>query len=277
MMMRKAALQLGLATTLAILAAVPMAVPSSAEPKTLRVAMHADVRTLDPFWTTQTIAGIHGMMVYDTLFSSDNELKPQPQMVDKWTVSEDRKIYTFTLRDGLKFHDGSPVTSKDVVASMNRWGKRDGAGKQLFEYTASLVANDDKTFVWTLKEPYGLLIDILAKTGTSIPFVMREKEAMFDPFQQIQEVVGSGPFVFKRDEWVPGSKTVYEKFTAYVPRKEPESGDAGGKVVKVDRVEFVWLSDPQTASPRWLQARSTTWRTPSPTSCRSLRVRPGSR
>ena len=247
MMTRKAALQLWLATTLAVLAAVPMAVPSSAEPKTLRVAMHADVRTLDPFWTTQTIAGIHGLMVYDTLFSSDAELKPQPQMVDKWTVSEDRKIYTFTLRDGLKFHDGSPVTSKDVVASMNRWGKRDGAGKQLFEYTASLVANDDKTFVWTLKEPYGLLIDILAKTGTSIPFVMREKEAMVDPFQQIQEVVGSGPFVFKRDEWVPGSKTVYEKFTAYVPRKEPASGHAGGKVVKVDRVEFVWLSDPQTA------------------------------
>jgi peptide/nickel transport system substrate-binding protein len=247
MMTRKAALQLWLATTLAVLAAVPMAEPASAEPKTLRVAMHADVRTLDPFWTTQTIAGIHGLMVYDTLFSSDAELKPQPQMVDKWNVSEDRKIYEFTLRDGLKFHDGSPVTSKDVVASMHRWGKRDGAGKQLFEYTASLVAHDDKTFVWTLKEPYGLLIDILAKTGTSIPFVMREKEAMVDAFQQIQEVVGSGPFVFKRDEWVPGSKTVYEKFAGYVPRKEPASGHAGGKVVKVDRVEFVWLADPQTA------------------------------
>ena len=172
--------------TIAVLAAVPVAAPASAEPKTLRVAMHADVRTLDPFWTTQTIAAIHGMMVYDTLFSSDADLKPQPQMVDNWTVSEDRKVYAFTLRDGLKFHDGSPVTSKDVVASMNRWGKRDGAGKQLFDYTGSLVAKDDKTFVWTLKEPYGLLIDMLAKTGTSIPFVMREKEAMVDPFQQIR-------------------------------------------------------------------------------------------
>src|SRR5262245_16826637 len=197
MMTRKTALRLWLATTLAVLAVLPTAGPSAAEPKTLRVAMHADVRTLDPFWTTQTIAGIHGLMVYDTLFSSDAELKPQPQMVEKWTVSEDRKIYEFVLRDGLKFHDGSPVTAKDVVASMNRRGKRDGAGKQLFEYTASLTARDDKTFIWTLKEPYGLLIDILAKTGTSIPFVMREKEAMVDPFQQIQEVVGSGPFVFK--------------------------------------------------------------------------------
>jgi peptide/nickel transport system substrate-binding protein len=247
MMTRKTAIRLCLATTLAALTALPMAAPASAQSKTLRVAMHADVRTLDPFWTTQTIASIHGMMVYDTLFSSDSEMKPQPQMVEKWTVGEDRKVYEFTLRDGLKFHDGTPVTSKDVVASMHRWGKRDGAGKQLFEYTASLVPKDDKTFVWTLKEPYGLLIDTLAKTGSSVPFVMREKEAMVDPFQQITEVVGSGPFTFKRDEWVPGSKTVYQKFADYVPRKEPASGHAGGKVVKVDRVEFIWLADPQTA------------------------------
>ena len=223
------------------------AAPALAQDKVLRAVMHADVRTLDPFWTTQTIAGIHGLMVYDTLFSSDMNLDPKPQMVDTWTVSNDRKIYTFKLRDGLKFHDGTAVTSKDVVASMNRWGKRDGAGKQLMGFTASLVAKDAKTFVWTLTEPYGLLIDILAKTGTSIPFVMREKEALVDPMQQIQEVVGSGPFSFKRDEWVPGSKAVYVKFKDYVPRKEPASGHAGGKVVKVDRVEFIWMADPQTA------------------------------
>jgi len=221
--------------------------PAHAQEKVLRAVMHADVRTLDPIWTTQTIAAIHGLMVYDTLFSSDINLKPQPQMVDTWTVSPDRKVYTFKLRDGLKFHDGSPVTAKDVVASMNRWGKRDSGGKQLMSYTTSLVAKDSKTFEWTMREPYGLLIDTLAKSSSSIPFVMREKEAMVDAFVQITEVVGSGPFVFKRDEWVPGSKTVYVKFKDYVPRKEPASGHAGGKVVKVDRVEFLWMSDPQTA------------------------------
>ena len=240
----KKALRLCLSALAVTLAAAPAL---AQQPKVLRATMHADVRTLDPFWTTQTIAAIHGMMVYDTLFSQDADLNPQPQMVDKWTVSDDRKVYTFTLRDGLTFHDGSAVTSKDVVASMKRWGQRDGAGKQLFGYTASLEAKDDKTFVWSLKEPYGLVIDTLAKSGTSVPFVMREKEALVDPFQQIQDVVGSGPFTFKRDEWVPGSKTVYEKFKGYVPRKEPASGHAGGKVVKVDRVEFTWLSDPQTA------------------------------
>ena len=248
MRIRNSILRAGLRAGLAATALLLVAAPSIAQqPKVLRVTMHADVRTLDPFWTTQTIAGIHGMMVYDTLFSLDTDLNPQPQMVDSWTVSDDRKVYTFTLRDGLTFHDGSPVTSKDVVASMKRWGQRDGAGKQLFGYTESIAEKGDKSFVWTLKEPYGLVIDTLAKSGTSIPFIMREKEALVDPTQQIQEVVGSGPFVFKRDEWVPGSKTIYEKFKAYVPRKEPPSGHAGGKVVKVDRVEFVWLPDPQTA------------------------------
>ncbi|MGE0718292.1 MAG: ABC transporter substrate-binding protein, partial [Alphaproteobacteria bacterium] len=229
-------------------AAAALAAPAAAQqPKTLRVTMHADVRQLDPFWTTQTIAGIHGMMVYDTLFSSDDKLDPQPQMVEKWTVSQDRKVYTFTLRDGLKFHDGTPVTTKDVVASLKRWGARDGAGKQLMGFTQAITAKDEKTFEWTLNEPYGLVLDTLAKMGTNVPFVMREKEAMVDPFQQITEVVGSGPFMFKRDEWVPGSKTVYTKFRDYVPRKEPASGHAGGKVVKVDRVEFIWMPDPQTA------------------------------
>jgi len=105
---------------LAMLLSLP-ALSHQSQQKVLRVAMHADVRTLDPFWTTQTIASIHGMMVYDTLFSSDYDQNPKPQMVDTWTVSPDRLVYTFKLRDGLKFHDGTAVTSKDVVASMNRW------------------------------------------------------------------------------------------------------------------------------------------------------------
>ncbi|BBK38634.1 ABC transporter substrate-binding protein [Allostella sp. ATCC 35155] len=233
------------AAFLATTALAGMLAPAQAQ-KVIRATMHADVRTLDPIWTTQTIASIHGNMIFDRLFASDADLQPQPQMVDKWTVSEDKKVYTFTLRDGLKFHDGTPVTTKDVIASMKRWGVRDGAGKILFGYTEDLVAKDDKTFEWRLKEPYGLVLDTLAKTGTSLPAIMREKEAMTDPFQQVKEMVGSGPFMFKADEWVPGSKTVYSKFQDYVPRKEAPSGHAGGKVVKVDRVEFVWMPDPQT-------------------------------
>ncbi|MCC7272910.1 MAG: ABC transporter substrate-binding protein, partial [Alphaproteobacteria bacterium] len=234
-----------LATTTAV-AAVASAGPAAAQEKILRATMHADVRSIDPVWTTQTIATIHGMMVYDTLFALDDKLEPQPQMVEKWTVTADRKKYAFTLREGLKFHDGTPVTTKDVIASLRRWGARDGGAKLLMAYTTGITAVDARTFEWTLSEPYGLVIDMLAKLGGA-SFIMREKEAMTDPFQQIQEAIGSGPFAMKRDEWVPGSKTVYVKFKDYVARKEPASAHAGGKVAKVDRVEFVWLSDPQTA------------------------------
>jgi peptide/nickel transport system substrate-binding protein len=265
------------APALALGAALALALPPAAvaQQKTLRVAMHADVRSVDPFWSTQTIIGIHANMVYDTLFSSDIDLKPQPQMVDTWTVSDDRKTYSFTLRDGLRFHDGSPVTTKDVIASLQRWGKRDGAGKTLFEFTASLEARDAKTFVWTLREPYGLLIDTIAKSGTSLPVILREKEALVDPFQQITEVVGSGPFMFKRDEWVPGSKTVYTKFNDYVPRKEPPSGHAGGKVVKVDRVEFVWIADPATAQAALMTGEIDFLENPAPDFLPMLEATPG--
>ena len=234
------------ALLLAGAAALP-ATPALAQQKVLRATMHADVRTLDPIWTTQVIAGIHGMMVYDTLFATDFNLQTQPQMVEKWAVSADKKTYTFTLREGLRFSDGTPVGPKDAIASVRRWAARDGGGRQLMAYTDAINPLDDRTFEWKLKEPYGLIIDLLGKPDTSIPFIMREKEALTDPMQQIAEVVGSGPFLFKRDEWVPGSKTVYVKNPNYVPRKEPASGHAGGKVVKVDRVELMWMPDPATA------------------------------
>jgi peptide/nickel transport system substrate-binding protein len=238
------------AAAAAIAAGAFVATPAvQAQEKVLRAVMHADVRTLDPFWTTQTIAGIHGMIVYDTLFGNDEDGRAHPQMVGKYTVSEDRKTYDFTLRDGLKFHDGSPVATKDVVASLRRWAARDPVGQRLFSFTDKLEAIDDKSFRLVLKEPYSMVLESLGKSGTSVPIIMREKEALTDPNTQITEVVGSGPFKFAKEQWVPGSKTVYLKNADYVPRpgNEPPSSFAGSKVPKVDRLELVWIADPQTA------------------------------
>src|SRR6187397_304922 len=100
---------------LAALVALLLPLAASAQEKVLRAVLHADVRVIDPIWTTQTIANIHGALIYDTLFGNDADQKPQPQMVDKYEISPDRLNYTFTLRDGLKFHDGSPVATKDVT------------------------------------------------------------------------------------------------------------------------------------------------------------------
>lgn len=239
----------GAAALAAGLVAAAAPLPASAQEKVLRAVMHADVRTLDPFWTTQTIAGIHGMLVYDTLFGNDDDIQPKPQMVGKYEISDDRKIYTFTLRDGLKFHDGSPVTTKDVIASLRRWAVRDGVGQRLMSFMERMEAVDDKTFRFVLKEPYGMVLETLGKTGTSVPVIMREKEALTDPQQQITEAIGSGPFRFAKELWVPGSKTVYLRNPDYVPRpgNEKPEGFSGSKIPKVDRIELVWISDPQTA------------------------------
>jgi len=144
---------LALACGAAIAALAPAVAP--AQEKVLRAVMHADVRTLDPHWTTQTIAGIHGLLVYDTLFGVDDDFVPQPQMVGKYDISPDKLTYTMTLRDGLRWHDGTAVTTRDVVASIRRWGARDPAGQRLLLFTDRIEAVDEKTFKIILKEPYG--------------------------------------------------------------------------------------------------------------------------
>ena len=213
----------------------------------LRVIPHADLKNLDPIWTTAYISRNHGYLIYDTLFAMDEDFKPQPQMVDTWEVSDDAMNWTFTLRDGLKFHDGAPVTSADVIASLERWGKRDGMGQQLFGAVGSLEAVNDKTFVISLAKPYGLVLESIGKISSNVPFIMPERVAKTDPFEQISDYTGSGPFKFEADLWVPGSKVVYTKFEDYVPRSEPPSAAAGGKVAKVDRVEWTYFPDQSTA------------------------------
>src|SRR6185312_15168262 len=179
-------------------------------------------------------------MVWDTLFAMDEKLQVQPQMVDRWELSLDRLTYTFTLRDGLKWHDGQSVTSADCIASLKRWGAKDFMGQKLLSFVDRMEALNDKTFRLILKEPYGLVLDSLAKPGSSVPFMMPKRIAETDPGTQIKEIVGSGPFIFKKDEWKPGEKIVYVRNPDYVPRAEPPSGLAGGKIAKVDRVE--WLA-----------------------------------
>jgi len=212
----------------------------------LRVIPHADLKNIDPIWTTAYISRNHGYMVYDTLFAMDGNLKPQPQMVDKWETSSDGKTWTFVLRDGLSWHDGKPVTAADCAASLIRWGKRDAMGQTMFTAVDSVSGRDAKTLEIKLTRPYGLLIDTIAKISSNVPFMMPKEIAETDPFKQIENAVGSGPFIFRKEQWVPGSKVVYDKNPNYVPRKEPASGAAGGKIAKVDRVEWLYIPDPTT-------------------------------
>lgn len=213
----------------------------------LRVVMHSDLRIVDPIWTTAYIVRNHGYLIYDTLFALDGKGEVQPQMVDRYTVSDDKLTYTFVLRDGLMWHDNTPVTTADIIPSIRRWAARDALGQTVMGFVASIDAKDPKTFEIKLKEPTGLLIFALGKPSSNVPFMMPKRVAETDPTTQISEFIGSGPFVFQRDEWRPGDKAVYTKFAGYKPRSEPASGLAGGKVAKVDRVEWRVVADQQQA------------------------------
>ena len=212
---------------------------------TLRAVMHSDLKILDPIWTTAYIVRNHGYMIYDTLFATDANGEIKPQMVGKYDVSPDQLTHTFTLRDGLVWHDGQPVTAEDCVASIKRWAVKDTSGQKLMTFVAAIEAKDAKTFALQLREPTGLVLLALGKPSSNVPFMMPKRVAETDPNTQISDFVGSGPFIFKQDEWKPGDKTVYIKNDNYKPRSEPTSGLAGGKVVKVDRVEWLAISDHQ--------------------------------
>jgi peptide/nickel transport system substrate-binding protein len=230
----------------ALTLAAALAVASPVDAKTITVVMHSDLRIIDPGFTTAYITRDHGYMVYDTLLATDANFKIQPQMAD-WKVSDDKLTYTFTLRDGLKWHDGAPVTAEDCVASLKRWGKNDGMAQKLMDFTAAIEAPDAKTIVLKLKEPYSLVLETIGKPSALVPFMMPKRLAETPPGQQIPEQIGSGPFKFVKAEFQPGVKAVYEKNKDYVPRKEPPSWTAGAKVVKVDRVEWITMADAQTA------------------------------
>lgn len=246
--MNKLMFRLGRAVAPAILCAGLFAPAGQAQAETsAKIVMQAPLRIVDPILTNAYITRNHGYMVFDTLFAMDASGAPQPQMVESWTESPDRLTVTLTLRKGLAFHDGSPVTGEDVVASIKRWASRDALGQRLMAATASLESPDAATVVFKLNKPFGMLYEALAKSGSPVPFIMPKRIAATPVSQAITEVIGSGPYQFEASSFQPGVKAAYVKFAGYVPRQEPASGFAGGKTAIADRIELVNISDSQTA------------------------------
>ncbi len=242
----------GLASKAAILVTFATAAFAASGPlqaqaqKTLRLVPHANLTILDPIWTTAYISRNHGYMIYDTLFGTAVDGKVKPQMVDKWTTSADKKTWTFTLRPGLEFHDGKPVTSEDVVASLKRWASRDTFGGNLAGFIDRYETPKPDTFVIVLKEPYGLMLEALGKPSSNVPFIMPKRIADTPGTEQIKEHIGSGPYRFVASDFKPGERAVYLKNEKYKPRAEAPDGTTGGKVVYLDRVEWLFIRDPQT-------------------------------
>ena len=225
----------------------------------LKFIPQSDLTILDPIINTVYTVRNHGYMVFDTLFGMDGNTKMQPQMLAGFSVEDDGKRWKLTLRDGLAWHDGEKVLARDCVASIRRWSVRDGVGSLLKARTDEMTALDDKTFEIRLKKPFSLLPYALGKISTPMCAIMPERLANTDPFKAVPEMIGSGPFRFKADEWVSGARAVYVKNEKYIPRQDVSKGwTAGGKIVHFERVE--WLTSPDDGtSAAAMQAGEMDW------------------
>jgi peptide/nickel transport system substrate-binding protein len=239
--------------------AATLSAPAGAQPaKVVKFVPQADLALLDPVFTTGLVTRNHGFLVYDQLYGLDDSFNPQPQMVAGHVIEDDGKTWKLTLRDGLRFHDGTPVLARDAVASINRWTQTDAFGQTLRAATDELSAPSDRVIQFRLKKPFPLLPTALAKPSAFCP-VMPERLARTPFNQQVTEMVGSGPFRYLANERVAGSRNVYAKFAEYVPRASgTPSFAAGPKVVHIDRVEWVTLPDAATAAAA-LQAGEVDW------------------
>ena len=235
------------ATAFAVAGDVTHRAAAQGAKKVLRVVPQAEPQVFDPHQSQANVTSVHVGMVYDTLFSWDADMVPRPQMVESWNKSDDGLLYTFMLRPGLMFHDNTPVTSRDVVATLKRLFVRDTQNQILAGLITGIERIDDRRFSIRLKEPFNYVEFLLGGSNGVAGAILREREALTDPFTPIKEYIGSGPFRFNTAEYRPGARLVYDRFDGYIPRKEPPSGFAGGKVVKLDRVELLPITDAGTA------------------------------
>ena len=232
--------------------------------KVLRFVPQANLSSLDAVAGTQYVVRNAGLMVWETLYGVDHTLTPKPQMAEGHEVSPDFTDWTFKLRSGLKFHDGEPVRGRDVVASLQRWMVRDTMGQRIKATLVEMAAPDDRTIRIKLTKSFPKMLFALGKQNAPVALIMPERIAQTDPFKLISEYVGSGPMVFKKDEWVPGSRAVFQKFAGYNPRPEPADWLAGGRRVSFDRIEWMILPDDATKAAALQNGEVDWWENPIP-------------
>ena len=236
----------------------------SSRSRTLRLVPQASLGSLDPIWTPASVTTGHGYAIFDTLYALDAQLRPQPQMAEGHTVSDDGLTWTIRLRPALRFHDGEPVRAIDCVASLQRWSKRDAFGQMLAAASVSWDAVDDRTIRIRLARRFSPLLAAIGKHGGVTPFMMPERMARTDPYTQVTEMVGSGPYRFLQDEYLAGTRAAYARFDGYVPREEPSSYMAGGKRAFFDRFETQAIPDEATAAAAILRGEVDWWEYSSP-------------
>ena len=215
--------------------------------KILKFVPQSPLASLDPVWTSAMTTRNIGFQIYDVLFGRDEFMNPKPQMLAGYALEDDGRRWTMTLRENQWFHDGEKVLARDCVASLRRWMVRDPGGATLAARLDAIEAQDDRTIVLRLKRKFPALPNLLSKFQTAAVMVP-ERLAKTDPFKQMPEAIGSGPFRFLKDEYVIGSHAALIPFERYVPRDEKPSFTSGGHKVLVDRMEWKMIPDAATAA-----------------------------
>ena len=218
--------------------------------KVLKFIPQADLRILDPITTTAYITRNHGYMIYDTLFATDAKFQVQPQMVDKCESQQGQAhLHVHAARRTQVPRRPAGALGRlhrldrTLGASATRWARSwrkstevvDGGQRQDLHAEAQEAVSARRSKRWRSRR---------RTCRSSCPSASPRPT----PSRTSPRRSAPGPFKFVKEEWVPGSKVVYVKNTDYVPRKEPPSWAAGGKVVKVDRVEWIYIPDSATAA-----------------------------
>ncbi len=247
----------------AVLAAAAMAVAgpvraASGARSVLRFIPESGLMAPDPVAMPSIAGRAHGMMVWDQLYGQNAAGAAVPQMAAGHETSADGLLWRIVLRDGLSFHDGTAVTAADCVASIRRWGARRVYGQKLLEREAQMTALDARRIEIRLSRPFPLLLTALA---SDLCFIMPAGLAATDPASPVARIVGSGPFRFLPDAFVPGSRSAYERFAAYQPVGGDSEFTAGAKRALVDRIEWTAM-EPAAAVLAMKRGEADWWENP---------------
>ncbi|WP_047984277.1 ABC transporter substrate-binding protein [Ornithinibacillus californiensis] len=206
----------------------------NSEPDTLDLMSNASSPTRDIAWH-----------IFETLVALDKDFAVQPMIAEDYNISDDQKVYTITIREGVNFHDGTTVASEDVAASLERWQLVSSVGKTASNFIEEVKTLDELTIEITLNQVYNGFLDDMAAPKTGLVIIPKEiaEEAGEKPLIP-EQLIGTGPYQF--ENWERGKEIVLKKFDDYSQREETDWGGlTGKKEATLDQINFLIVKDPQ--------------------------------
>ena len=208
----------------------------------MRYATVGEPPSLDQHVVTSDLATTIAHHMFEGLYTFNAANAPVGLLASGETISDDGKVITISLREGVKFHNGQDMTSADVVASLNRWGEHGSRGGLLFGNVASVEATGDHEIKITLNEPFGPWKNLMAfiNGGPAIYPASVMEAAGKEPIAP-ENYIGTGPYKFS--EWQPNRHVELVRFDDYVSPEGAADGYAGERKADFDTLRFIPVPD----------------------------------